>query len=193
MSKTSYGLIGLMVAALLYMGAVRFQEWRFARQEQQEIVSQNDGQPFSFQQVPLSLAAPEVEPMAEPVKYRPKYPEIYLEDTPLSAEEQTRQAQETITSIVQDFDQDGALAAFNQELQDVSQGRVQGLADLSTQNVQQLLQQNPEVAHVVAKHAKNPDFDKILQEIFANPQFQQSVRQLQGNSAVLQKQVSSKP
>lgn len=193
MSKISYGLIGLMLAALVYMGAVRFYEWYSARQEEQEIAAQNDGEPFSFQQVPLSLAAPEVEVMESPVKYRPKYPEIYLEDTPLTDEEQTQQAQETIVSIVQDFDQEAALAQFNQAVQDVSEGKVQGLVDLSTQNVQQILQQNPEIAHVVAKHAKNPDFNKVLQEIFANPQFQQSVRQLQGNNAVLQKQVPSAP
>ncbi len=193
MSKTSYALIGLMVTALVYMGAVRFQEWHSARREAQVVAAQNDGEPFSFQQLPVALAAPEIELMQNPVKYRPKYPEIYLEDTPLSAEDQTQQAQETIASIVQDFNQEEALTVFNQEVQTASQGSVQGLTDLSTQNLQQLLQQNPEIAHVVSKHAKNPDFNKILQEIFANPQFQQSVRQLQGDSAVLQKPVSSAP
>ena len=187
MSKNSYALIGLMLAALVYMGAVRFWQWYAFQQKEQVLAAQNDAEPFSFQQLPISLAAPEVELMDTPVKYHPKYPEIYLEDTPLSAQEQTRQAQATISSIVQDFNQEKALADFNQEVQAVSQGSVEGLADLSTQNLPQLLQQNPAIAHVVAKHAKNPDFNKILQEIFSNPQFQQSVRQLQGKQTVLQK------
>ena len=187
MSKTSYALIGIMLAALTCMGAARLYEWYAAWHEAQEIAAQNDGEPFSFQQMPVALSAPEAEPMQSPVKYRPHYPEVYLEDTPLSASAQAQQAQQTIVSIVQDFNQEEALSKFNQELQAASQGHVQGLADLSTQNLQQLLQQNPEIAHVVAKHAKNPDFNKVLKEIFANPQFQQSVQQLQGPGAVLQK------
>ncbi len=193
MSKTSYALIGIMLAALMYMGAARLYEWVAQRRALQEIAAQNDGDPFAFQQLPVSLAAPDIEPMQKPVKYRPQYPQIYLEDTPLSAADQARQAQETVSSIIDDFNQEQALAQFNQDLQAATQGRVQGLADLSTQSLPQLLQHNPEIAHVVAKHAKNPDFNKILQEIFANPQFQQSVRQLQGNSAVLQNSVPREP
>jgi hypothetical protein len=190
MSKISYCLLGIIGAALIYMGAVRLQEWYAQRQAEQEIAAQNDGEPFTFQQVPISLAAPEVELMQSPIKYQRPYPEIYLEDIPLTQEQQIQQAQDTIESIVQDFKDEPALKEFNQELQQVSKGEVQGLADLSTQNLQQILQKNPEISHVVEKHAKEVDFAAVLDEIFSNPQFQQSVEQLQGKGRTPQKQAA---
>lgn len=177
-----------MAAALLYMGAARLHEWYAQHQQEKQIAAQNDGEPFSFQKVPLSLAPAEVEPMQNPVKYQRPFPEIYLEDTPLAPAEQVQQAQETIKSIVQDFADEKSLQQFNQELQAASQGAVQDLVDLSTQNLQQLLQQNPEIDRVVQKHVKKPDFSKILKEIFENPQFQQSVQELQGPGTTAQKQ-----
>jgi len=188
MSKTSYFLLALMAIALIYMGAVRLQEWRTAKQEMQEIADRNDGNPFTFQQVPVSLAAPEVELMQNPVKYQRPFPEVYLEDAPLTAQQQVEQAQETIVSIVEDFKDEPAIIEFNQDLQEASQGEVKDLADLSTQNLQQILQKNPEINRVVEKHMKDVDFAKILGEIFENPQFQQSVKELQGESASTQKQ-----
>lgn len=190
MSKTSYFLIALIVAALIYMGAVRLQEWHAAKKEMQEIAAQNDGTPFTFQQVPISLAAPEAEPMKTPVKYHRSYPEIYLEDAPLTEQQQAEQAQQTIVSIVADFKYNPAIAKFNQELQEASGGQVKDLADLSIQNLQQILQQNPEIGHVVERHSKNVDFAKVLKEIFENPQFQQSVKELQGEGAASQKQAA---
>lgn len=177
-----------MAIALIYMGAVRLQEWRTAKQEMQEIADRNDGNPFTFQQVPVSLAAPEVELMQNPVKYQRPFPEVYLEDAPLTAQQQVEQAQETIVSIVEDFKDEPAIIEFNQDLQEASQGEVKDLADLSTQNLQQILQKNPEINRVVEKHMKDVDFAKILGEIFENPQFQQSVKELQGESASTQKQ-----
>lgn len=188
MSKTSYFLLTLIAAALIYMGVVRLQEWRAERQEIQEIADKNDGNPFTFQKVPVSLAAPEVELMPKPVKYRRPLPEIYIEDAPLTEQQQIEQAQETISSIVEDFKDDPAVVQFNQDLQEASSGEVKDLADLSTQNLEQILQKNPEIAQVVAKHTQNVDFAKVLQEIFENPQFQQSVKELQGESAAMQKQ-----
>ena len=188
MSKVSYCLIALIVAALLFMGAVRVREWYTQRQEEKEMASQNDGNPFTFQQVPVSLAAPEIEAVQTPVKYKRAFPEIYLEDAPLTTEQQVQQAQETIASIVEDFQSDPAVAQFNQEVAEASQGELNGLVDLSTQNLQQILKQNPEVARIVEKHAQNADFAKALQEIFENPQFQQSVKELQGESPLMQKQ-----
>ena len=49
MSKTSYALIALMVAALLFMGAARG---------------------YPFQNVPVSLAAPRAEPVSAPVLFQ---------------------------------------------------------------------------------------------------------------------------
>lgn len=168
------------MAALLYMGAARLHEWRAQRLAVQEDALRNDGEPFSFQQVPVSLAAPEAELMKNPVQYQPQYQEIYLEDAVLSAEQQMQQAQDTIVSIMQDFANEPALQEFNRELQDVSAGDVQNLADLSTQNLEQILQKNPEIQQVVSKHLKDQDFSKLVQQIFNNPQFQQSVQELQG-------------
>lgn len=188
LSKKSYCLLVLIAAALVYMGAVRLHEWRVQKKEAQEIAAQNDGEPFTFQQIPVSLAAPEPELMQNPVKYRRPYPEIYIEDAPLTSEQQIQQAQETIASIVEDFKNNPSVIRFNQDLQAASDGEVQDLVDLSTQNLQQIVQRNPEVSKVVEKYVKNEDFMKILQEIFNNPQFKQSVEELQGESATQQKQ-----
>jgi hypothetical protein len=188
MSKTSYFLMGVIVTALVYMGAVRLHQWHSQRMEEQEIAAQNDGEPFTFQQVPVSMAAPEAELMQNPVKYRRPYPEIYLEDTPLTPEQQTKQAQDTIVSIVQDFQNEPALAKFNDDLQEASNGEVKDLVDLSTKNLEQILQRNPEIQRVVEDHSKDVNFAEVLNEIFQNPQFQQSVHQLQGG-----KNASKKP
>ena len=179
MSKTSWFFIVLIVAALGYMGAVRWQEWRTALQEAQEAAARQDGEPFSFQQVPVSLAAPQAEPLQDPVLYRPQYPEVYLEDTPLTADQQRAQAQDTIISILADFKNEPALAQFTAEMQAATHGQVQGLEDLSSQNLAPIIQQNPQIVAVVEKHLKNPDFAKLIQEVFQNPQFQKSVQELQ--------------
>ena len=182
MSKTSYALIGLMVAALLYMGAARlYQAWqRYA--QAQEAAALNDGEPFSFQHVPVSLAAPQAEPMQAPVPYQPYQSSIYLEDTPLQPAARQVQAQQTLHSIVEDFTKEPSFAQFNQDLQATTQGSVQNLADLSSQNLAQLIQKNPEIVRVVQQHLSNPDFASKINEIFSNPQFQQSVQQLQGQA-----------
>ncbi|MBR2082382.1 MAG: hypothetical protein IJ876_05175 [Elusimicrobiaceae bacterium] len=182
MSKTSYALIGIMVAALIYMGAARLYEKWERQLEARQAASLVDGEPFSFQHVPLSLAAPQAEAMQTPIKYQRPLPEIYFEDTPLSEQQKDQQAQETLASIVDDFKTDPAVAHFNQDLQDATQGNMQNLADLSSQNMAQFIKQNPEIMRVVQKHMNNKDFAAKINEIFSNPQFQQSVRQLQGPS-----------
>lgn len=188
MSKTSYALIGLMVAALLYMGAARLYEKWEQHVEAQNAAALVDTEPFSFQHVPVSLAAPQAEPVQGPVKYQRAVPEIYLEDTPLSSEQKDQQAQETLVSIVEDFKADPAVAQFNRDLQAATQGNMQNLADLSSQNLAQFIQQNPQVMQVVQKHLNNKDFAAKINEIFSNPQFQQSVRQLQGNPQAAKQQ-----
>ena len=181
MSKTSYALIGLMVAALLYMGAVRLYEKWEQHVEAQNAAALANADPFSFQHIPVSLAAPQVEPMQTPVKYQRALPEIYLEDTPLTQSQKDQQAQDTLVSIVEDFKADPAVEQFNQDLQSATQGSMQNLADLSSQNLAQFIEQNPQVRQVVQKHLNNKDFAAKINEIFSNPQFQQSVRQLQGS------------
>ena len=181
MSKTSYALIGLMVAALLYMGAAcLYEKWEQYTQAQQA-AELTDAEPFSFQHVPLSMAAPQAEPVQTPVKYQRILPEIYLEDTPLSPEQKDQQAQDTLVSIVEDFKADPSIIEFNRDLQTATQGNMQNLADLSSKNLAQFTQQNPQIVQVVQKHMKNKDFAAKINEIFSNPQFQQSMRQLQGD------------
>ena len=189
MSKTSYALIGMMVAALLYMGAARLYEKWEQRIEAQNAAALVDGEPFSFQQIPVSMAAPQADPMQAPVKYQRVVPEIYLEDTPLTEPQKNQQAQDTLASIVEDFKADPAVAQFNQDLQTATQGNMQNLADLSSQNLAQFVQQNPQIVQVVQKHLNNKDFAAKINEIFSNPQFQQSVRQLQGNPQQMQRQL----
>ncbi len=179
MSKTSYALIALIVSALIFMGAVRLHEvYKRHRQAQEELTHQ-DGEAFSFQHNPISLAAPQAELSPLPIEYTPQRGEIFLEDTPLSPLQQQKQARQTIESIMADFQQETALAGFEQEIRQVSNGEVNGLADLSTQPLDQVIQKYPEISHVVSKHLKNADFSKTIDEIFQNPQFQQSVQQLQ--------------
>ena len=186
MSKTSYALIGLMVAALLYMGAARLYEKWEQHIEAQNAAALVDGEPFSFQHVPVSMAAPQAQPVQAPVKYQRVMSEIYLEDEPLTEPQKDQQAQDTLASIVEDFKTDPAVAQFNQDLQTATQGTMQNLADLSSQNLAQFVQQNPQIMQVVQKHLNNKDFAAKINEIFSNPQFQQSVRQLQGNPQQMQ-------
>ena len=179
MSKISYVLIAVMGTALLFMGAVRLHEVRVRQREAQEEASRQDGEPFSFQHIPISLAAPQAEVPQAPVEYHPQGQVVYLEDTPLSPLQQQKQARDTIGSILADFEKSTSLADFNEEVAQASDGQVQGLEDLSTQNLMQIVQQNPQIQGIVEKHLKNPDFSKVIEEIFQNPQFQQSVRTLQ--------------
>ena len=204
MSKISYLLIGIMLTALLFMGAVRgyqfyankAQAWEEERQEQA------DAQ-FSFQQVPLSLAAPQAEvaqparilpaqvtsmnilPISSPDKSAlienpelPPHTAVFLEDVPLSGEQAVTQAQDTLNSIVRDYKNDPNIKAFNKELSTVTQGQAADLSALGGGDLKQFLRDNPQIQSVISKHMQNPDFARKVQEILSNPQFIQSVEQL---------------
>ena len=182
MSKTSIFLIIVMAAALVYMGAVRGYEFyqQKVAQWEEERAEQIDS--FSFQNVPISLAAPQAEPMARPVIFNPKLAqeqEVFYEDVPLNPQEQTKQAQDTILSIVQDFNSEPEVQAFNKDLIQATQGAAVDLSALSGGDVAQVLKQNPEIAQIITKHMQNPEFAQTVQQIFSNPQFVESVRQLQ--------------
>ena len=190
MSKTSKFLIAVMITALIFMSAVRvYQAVSRIRAERQERAARENSA-FRFQNLPISLQAPQPQLMQLPVTYTPPAEEILLEDPPLREEQQVRQARQTITSIVDDFRQEEALENFNNRLREVSGGKIQNLDDLSTKNLNEILKTNPEIQGVVSAHLQNPDFAKIIEEIFSNPQFQQSVARLQENPArpVSQKQ-----
>ena len=182
MSKTSIFLIVLMAAALVYMGAVRGYELyqRKVAQWEEERAEQIDS--FSFQHVPVSLAAPQAEPMRRPVLFDPQATqdqEVFYEDAPLDPQAQTKQAQDTILSIVQDFNNQPEVQAFNKDLLEATQGSALDLSALSGGDIAQVMQQNPEITQVISKHMQNPDFAKTVQQIFSNPQFVESVRHLQ--------------
>ena len=69
---------------------------------------------------------------------------------------------------------------FYQSLQQATGQTIQ-LEDLSGENLSSLLKKYPQLSQVIAQHAQDPAFAQKLQEIFANPQFVQSVAVLQNN------------
>ncbi|MBR4355311.1 MAG: hypothetical protein IKP96_01885 [Elusimicrobiaceae bacterium] len=180
MSKKSYFFIAVMLTALLFMGAVRgyqFYAHKAAEWEEKRI---EQTAAFSFQQVPLSLAAPKAEPVSAPQPFvESQLAPVFLGDVPLSEEQTVRQAQDTLRSIVQDFQQEPEIQSFNRDLAQATKGQAIDLSSLSGGNLAQILQDNPRIKEVVSKHMQNPDFAQKVQEIFSNPQFVQSVRQLQ--------------
>ena len=213
MSKTSRLLIVIMVTALLYMGAVRGYQFYQAKVAQWEEERQQQADAaFSFQDVPVSLAAPQAELVQAPVVLpadatsinilpengvapEPKpaadkaaaAQAVFLEDAPLSAEEEVRQAKDTLRSIVQDYKNEPEIKSFNQELSQVTNGQAVDLSSLSKGDIRQLLKDNPQIQAVVSKHMQDPNFAKKVQQILSNPQFVQSVQQLQRHQAATQK------
>ena len=182
MSKTSYALIALMVAALLFMGAARGYQFYQQKVAQWEQERQETEGAFTFQNVPVSLAAPRAEPVSAPVLFQGTKADYFIEEKPLTQEQAEKQAVDTIHSILADFADDEKLQAFNKKLAAASKGEALDIAGLSGGNLAQVMQQNPEIAGVVSKHMQNPDFAKTVQQIFTNPQFVKSIEQLQGTT-----------
>lgn len=184
MSKLSYVLIGIIAAALIFMGAVRGYQLYQRKTAQWEEERQAAQGAFSFQNVPVSLAAPQAEPVSFPVLFEPSANrDVFLEDAPLAPEQEVRQAQDTIVSILEDYKDDDNLQSFNRDLAAASRGKAVDLSALSGGDLKQVLADNPEISAVVTKHMKNPDFAKTVQQILTNPQFVKSVRDLQENGA----------
>lgn len=184
MSKVSYILIAVMLAALLYMGAVRgYQVYERKAAEKAAEEAANTGV-FTFQNVPVTLAAPLPEPVSRPVVFDPSQTAIFLEDAPLSDERQKQQAQETIASILADYEQDPNIQKFNRDLAAATQGGVEDLGALGGVELVKILKENPQVGRVVQENMKNPAFAKTIEQIFTNPQFVESVKQLQGAGPV---------
>ena len=178
MSKLSYVFIGIIAAALIFMGAVRgYQLYERKTAEWEEQRRREEGA-FSFQNVPLSLASPQAEPVSYPVLFDPSSTkDVFLEDIPLAAE------QDTISSILEDYKTDVNLQSFNQDLAAATDGKAMDLRALSGGDLKQVLADNPEISAVVSKHLQNPDFAKTVQQILTNPQFVKSVQDLQQHEA----------
>ncbi len=184
MSKLSYVFIGIIAAALIFMGAVRgYQLYERKTAEWEEQRRREEGA-FSFQNVPLSLASPQAEPVSYPVLFDPSSTkDVFLEDIPLAAEQEIQQARDTISSILEDYKTDVNLQSFNQDLAAATDGKAMDLRALSGGDLKQVLADNPEISAVVSKHLQNPDFAKTVQQILTNPQFVKSVQDLQQHEA----------
>lgn len=181
MSKTSYFLIAVMTVGLLFIMAMRGYRWYEARAEQEESERMNSTESFTFQHVPMSMAAPEPDIPSAPVPFETliKTQDVFLEEQPLTPEAEVKQAKETISSIVQDYQSKPELKQFNQDLARATNGQAVDLKSISQGDISKLMKQNPQIQEVVSKHMQNPEFAKTVQQILTNPQFVQSVRQLQ--------------
>jgi len=181
MSKTSYFLIAVMTVGLLFIMAVRGYRWYEARAEQEEAERIATTESFTFQHVPVSMAAPEPDIPSAPVPFETliKKEDVFLEEQPMTPEAEVKQAQETISSIIQDFQSVPELKKFNQDLARATKGQAVDLKSISQGDISKLMKQNPQIQAVVSKHMQNPEFAKTVQQILSNPQFAQSVRQLQ--------------
>ena len=184
MSKLSYVFIGIIATALIFMGAVRgYQLYERKTAEWEEERRREEGA-FSFQNVPLSLASPQAEPVSYPVLFDPSSTkDVFLEDVPLAAEQEIQQARDTISSILEDYKTDVNLQSFNKDLAAATDGKAMDLRALSGGDLKQVLADNPEISAVVSKHLQNPDFAKTVQQILTNPQFVKSVQDLQQHEA----------
>ena len=183
MSKKSYFLIAVMLAALIYMGAARGYQWYERKAAEKAALEATDGNAFTFQSVPVSLAAPMPEPVSRPVAFDPAQTAIFLETAPLAGDKQQQQAQETIESILADYQEDPQMKKFNEDLSETTQGKVENLGALGGAELIKILQENPQVGKVVQESMQNPEFAKTVEQIFTNPQFVESIKQLQGAAA----------
>ena len=173
MSKTSKILLIVMLAALCYMGAVRAYQFYEAKVEAQK-QAQAAEPVFSH----VTFAADEVRP--KPTLWTPPAQDVFIEEPPLTDELETQQAKETLESIFNDYKNDPALQQFNQDLKQATGGQIPDLEALSNQSINQIIMQNPQIGEVIKKNMSSADFQRVLNEIFSNPQFQQSVKQIQG-------------
>lgn len=180
MSKTSYVLIGIMVAAIAFMAALRgyrAYEAYVARQEAENVSV------FTFQNVPVNLGLRQAEPVSKPVKPESVATDVFLMDEPLPPSKQEEQAAKTVESILSDYEEDDALLLFNRDLAQVTGGRVTSLTDLSGPELAAVMQEYPQISDVIRKNLQNPEFASVIQSIFTNPQFVHSISVLQGGGA----------
>lgn len=181
MSKTSWFYICAMAAIIASVGVINgyraYEKYKLQKEEE----SFSD---FTFQNVPITLGMPQAEPAARPIPYNPQMQQdVFLGDIPLSPEKETQQADLTLQSIFSDYQNDSALQTFNRELAQLTQGEALSLQALSGPRLTAVVQKYPEVEHLIKKHMQNPQFAAVVGQIFANPQYVQSVQVLQGEPA----------
>lgn len=178
MSKTSRFFLAVMVVGLAFLAGTRLYQLyeRRAAQDAAEPVPTQ-----TFNQVPVRQGPAEIDPpVYKRLPEQEKPQEVYLQDAPLSAAQQKVQAQQTLQSILADYASHPKMQAFYADL-----ARATGRTDITLESLSgaalpELMKKYPQVQEVLAKHSKDPEFVKTLQEIFSNPQFVHSVAVLQG-------------
>ncbi len=175
MSKTSRFFLTIIIVGLAFIAGVRVY-----RMYESYVAQQIEEEPatYTFHNVPIDYtpASPQMPVFAKLPDIKEE--EIFLEDAPLGPEAIKQQAQETLISVLNDYKQNPKIQAFYADLRKAT-GEEITLAQLSGAELPRLLQQYPQLQQVLTKHVQDPEFAKILQEIFANPQFIQSVAVLQ--------------
>lgn len=178
MSWTSRFFAGIIVVGLAWITAIHLYRMYEERLPQEDVNSVGR----IFHQVPVQLKdqAPDEAALFLPWSFYGKNRDVYLEDTPLEAEQQREQARQTLRSILADYKDNEKLRAFYADLKQGT-GQDLDLVSLSTEQLPVLLQQYPQIQDVMAKHSQDPEFTAVLQEVFNNPQFVRSVMILQAN------------
>lgn len=178
MSKTSHFLIGLMIAAVAFLAAMRgyqaYERYVAAQEDDAKTV-------LTFHNVPIQREDPAPQPqVARPLPSPDELRrDIFLEDPPLTEEQLAQQALQTVASILADYKDSEVMNNFNRDLRKAAGGAEVDLSMLSGPDMAATVAKYPQVQQVVAQYAKDPEFIRITQEIFKNPQFVQSVMVLQ--------------
>jgi len=179
LSWKSRFFLGVIVLGLSFIAGVHLYRMY------QERLSQEETSPAGNTFHEVSVVAqddPQPDVMALPWAFYGNKKEIYLEDVPLEVQEKREQARQTLRSILADYKDNEALKSFYADLRS-STGEELDLAALSGDQLPRLLEKYPQLKEVMAKHAQDPQFAAVLQEIFSNPQFAQSVMVLQAGQA----------
>lgn len=176
MSKTSRFFLWVIIVGLAFIAGVRLYR-AYERHAAQE--AETPTPTMTFNNVPIQRVPPRAEESVYK-RWSDEPREIFLEDGNLPAPQQARQARETVKSILNDYRQEPKMQAFVADLRKATGRSDIDLAVLSSEQLSQLLQQYPQLQQVVAEYSRDPEFVKMLQEIFSNPQFVSSVQVLQG-------------
>ena len=178
MSRASRFFLWVIVLGLAFIAGLRFYRAYERRAAQEGFPPPSIA---SFGQAPIQIRP---EPASSPVYRTWSGPgkEMYLEDIPLSMPQQKEQARQTIASILRDYGEHPKIQAFYADIRKATGREDLNLAILSEEGLPELLQQYPQLQQVIAVYAKDPEFAKLIQEIFSNPQFAHSVTVLQGES-----------
>ena len=169
--------IGIIIVGLAFIASQH--GYRAYERKVAEQASEPDG--FTFNEVPVQHTAPAIElPVFRrlPADGQTVLQEIFLEEATLSSADEKEQARQTIASILADYRDNDQLQHFYNDLKQAT-GQSVELTDLSGENMGELLKQYPQIQPLIAQYAQDPQFGKVLQEIFSNPQFVRSVAVLQ--------------